>query len=83
MKTVGFEKRDIAFDSPASSDSSLRRIQRFMATYVLDTGLTALVIFCVLLSKDLYSLRYLKKRNKKQAVMTGCRITKSHTFSCL
>ena len=48
VKTVGFEKLATAFDSPASSDSSIRRIQRFMATYVLDTELIAKLIFKLL-----------------------------------
>ena len=56
VKTVGFEKLAIAFDSPASSDSSLRRIQRFMATYVLDTEMIARLIFKLLPHKPPYRL---------------------------
>ena len=56
VKTVGFEKLATAFDSPASSDSSLRRIQRFMATYVLDTDLIARLIFRLLPHKPPYGL---------------------------
>ena len=56
VKTVGFEKLATAFDSPASSDSSLRRIQRFMATYVLDTDLIAKLIFNLLPHKPPYRL---------------------------
>ena len=39
VQTVGFEKLATAFDSNASTNSSLRRIQRFMSTYLLDTDL--------------------------------------------
>ena len=48
VKTVGFEKLASAFDSSASSDASLRRIQRFMATCVLDTDLIVKLIFKLL-----------------------------------
>jgi len=56
VKSVGFEKLASAFDSPASSDSSLRRIQRFMAAYVLDTDLIARLIFTLLPHKPPYRL---------------------------
>jgi hypothetical protein len=56
VKTVGFEKLASAFDCPASSDSSLRRIQRFMATYVLDTDLIAMLVFKLLPHKPPYRL---------------------------
>ena len=56
VKTVGFEKLATAFDSPASSDSSLRRIQRFVASYVLDTDLIARLIFKLLPHKPPYRL---------------------------
>lgn len=56
VKTVGYEKLASAFDSPASSDSSLRRIQRFMAEYVLDTDLIARLIFKLLPHKPPYRL---------------------------
>ncbi|WP_157754705.1 hypothetical protein [Salinivirga cyanobacteriivorans] len=36
VQTVGFEKLANAFDSNAKSTSSLRRIQRFIASYALD-----------------------------------------------
>lgn len=56
VKTVGFENLALAFDSPASSDSSLRRIQRFMADYILDTDLIARLIFRMLPHKPPYRL---------------------------
>ncbi len=37
VQTVCFEKLAIGYDCPAKVDSSLRRIQRFMAEYILDT----------------------------------------------
>ena len=48
VQTVGFEKLASAFDSSADPSSSLRRIQRFMATYLLDTDLIAKMIFSLL-----------------------------------
>lgn len=56
VKTVGFEKLASAFDSQAATDSSLRRIQRFMAGYVLDTDLIAKLIFKLLPHKPPYRL---------------------------
>ncbi len=48
VQTVGFEKLASAFDCHASTSSSLRRIQRFMAHYLLDTDLIARLIFRLL-----------------------------------
>ncbi|WP_201301085.1 hypothetical protein [Sunxiuqinia indica] len=48
VRTVGFEKLASAFDSSANTSSSLRRIQRFMAAYLLDTELMARLIFRLL-----------------------------------
>ena len=48
VQTVGFEKLASAFDSCADASSSLRRIQRFMTTYLLDADLIAKLIFSLL-----------------------------------
>lgn len=48
VQTVGFEKLATAFDHGASTSSSLRRIQRFMATYLLDADMIARLIFRLL-----------------------------------
>jgi len=45
VQTVCFEKLAIAFETGVKTGSSLRRIQRFMADYVLDTDLIARLIF--------------------------------------
>src|SRR5665648_405472 len=39
VKTVCFEKLAASFDADVRIDSSLRRIQRFMSDYLLDTNL--------------------------------------------
>ena len=52
VQTVGFEKLSNAFDTSAKSDSSLRRIQRFIAEYYLDSNLVAKFIFSLLPEKD-------------------------------
>ena len=49
VQTVCFEKLAASFDSDAKTDSSLRRIQRFMSEYVLDTDLIARFIFAMYL----------------------------------
>jgi len=51
VQTVTFSKLANAFDSPSKTDSSLRRIQRFMASYSLNTDLVAKFIFSLLPSK--------------------------------
>ena len=42
VQTVGFERLATAFEDKSKAESSLRRIQRFIATYSLDTDLVAL-----------------------------------------
>jgi hypothetical protein len=56
VQTVGFEKLATAFDSSASTSSSLRRIQRFMEGYILDTDLIAMLIFRLLPHKPHFRL---------------------------
>ena len=56
VQTVGFEKLSTAFDRNASTSSSLRRIQRFMAEYLLDTDLIAKLIFSILPHEPLFRL---------------------------
>ena len=56
VQTVCFEKLAIAFETGAKSGSSLRRIQRFMADYMLDTDLLAHLIFKMLPHKPPYRL---------------------------
>ena len=51
VQTVGFEKLANAFDSTADSCSSLRRIQRFIAEYSLNSELVAQLIFNLLPEK--------------------------------
>jgi len=48
VQTVCFEKLATAFDSDVKVDSSLRRIQRFMSEYMLDTRLIARFVFSLL-----------------------------------
>ena len=48
VQTVCFEKLATAFETDAKSGSSLRRIQRFMASYAPDTDLIAQLIFKML-----------------------------------
>lgn len=56
VQNVCFEKLASAFDSDADQSSSLRRIQRFMADYVLDKDLIAKLIFAMLPHKAPYTL---------------------------
>ena len=56
VQTVGFEKLSKAFDSEALSSSSLRRIQRFIADFILDADLIAKMIFSLLPEKENLSL---------------------------
>jgi len=56
VQSVGFEKLATAFESPAQSGSSLRRIQRFVAEYMLDTDLITRLIFKMLPHKPPYRL---------------------------
>ena len=48
VQTVGFDKLSSAFNSTADSASSLRRIQRFIAKYALDSDVIACLIFRLL-----------------------------------
>jgi hypothetical protein len=56
VQTVCFERLAAGFDSDAKVDSSLRRIQRFISEYVLDTDLIARFIFSLLPHKPPYRL---------------------------
>jgi len=56
VQTVCFEKLSTAFETTARKESSLRRIQRFMANYMLDTDLIAKLIFKILPHKPPYRL---------------------------
>jgi hypothetical protein len=56
VQTICFEKLATAFETDAKSSSSLRRIQRFMASYALDTDLIAQLIFKILPHKPPYRL---------------------------
>ena len=56
VQTVCFEKLATAFETNAKSGSSLRRIQRFMASYALDTDLIARLIFKLLPHEPPYRL---------------------------
>lgn len=56
VQTVGFEKLAAAFEASAKADSSLRRIQRFIAGYLLETDLIARLIFNLLPHKPPYRL---------------------------
>ena len=56
VQTVCYEKLAIGFDSDAKVESSLRRIQRFMSEYVLDTDLIARFIFALLPHNPPYRL---------------------------
>ena len=56
VQTVCFEKLATAFESEAKTGSSLRRIQRFMADYVLDSDLIARMIFKMLPHQPPYRL---------------------------
>jgi hypothetical protein len=56
VQTVCFEKLAVSFDAEAQAGSSLRRIQRFMSEYLLDTNLIARFIFAMLPHKPPYRL---------------------------
>jgi hypothetical protein len=56
VQTVCFEKLATAFDTDAKVDSSLRRIQRFIAEYMLDTELIARFVLSILPHKPPYRL---------------------------
>jgi transposase len=52
VQTVTFEKLANAFDTTSEADSSLRRIQRFIADYSLDSDLIARLVFSLLPRQD-------------------------------
>jgi hypothetical protein len=52
VQTIGFEKLANAFDSEVQAASNLRRIQLFIARYVLDSDLVAKLIFALLPDKE-------------------------------
>ncbi|GAA3563741.1 IS4 family transposase [Snuella lapsa] len=52
VQTVTFEKLANAFDARANPESSLRRIQRFIANYSLDSNLIARLVFNLLPKQD-------------------------------
>jgi hypothetical protein len=56
VQTVCFERLATGFDSDAKVDSSLRRIQRFISEFVLDTDLIARFIFSLLPHEPPYRL---------------------------
>jgi len=56
VQTVCFEKLACGFDSDVNVESSLRRIQRFIAEYSLDTDLVARFIFALLPHEPPYRL---------------------------
>jgi hypothetical protein len=56
VQTVCYEKLATAFETDAKCGSSLRRIQRFMADYVLDSDLIASLIFKLLPHEPPYRL---------------------------
>jgi hypothetical protein len=52
VQTVTFEKLSNAFDTESNAESSLRRIQRFIASYSLDSDLIARLIFNLLPAQE-------------------------------
>lgn len=56
VQTVCFEKLACGFDSSVKAESSLRRIQRFVAEYSLDSDLVARFIFALLPHEPPYRL---------------------------
>ncbi len=52
LQTVNFSKLPTAFDSFANADSSLRRIQRFIAKFSLNSDIIAQLIFSLLPEKE-------------------------------
>ena len=57
VQTVNFEKLSNAFDTSTKSDSSLRRIQRFIANFHLSSDLVARLVYNLLPRSTLLSLR--------------------------
>ena len=56
VQTVCFEKLAASFETDVKVDSSLRRIQRFMSEYLLDTNLIARLVFALLPHEPPYRL---------------------------
>ncbi len=56
VQTVCFERLAAGFDHTAKKASSLRRIQRFMADYILDKNLIAKLVFSLLPHKPPFTL---------------------------
>lgn len=56
VQTVNFERLAVAFDSGVKKGSNLRRIQRFIANYMLDLDLIAKLIFKLLPQQEKYQL---------------------------
>jgi len=56
VQTVCFEKLAASFDSDVQVDSSLRRIQRFMSEYMLDSNLIARFVFALFPHQPPYRL---------------------------
>ena len=56
VQTVGFDKLSTAFNSASDIASSLRRIQRFMAKYHLDSDVIARLILRLLPHEHPYRL---------------------------
>ncbi len=52
VQTVTFEKLSNAFETKSEADSSLRRIQRFIADYSMDSDLIARLVFSLLPKQD-------------------------------
>ena len=56
VQTVGFEKLASGFENSCDKDSSLRRIQRFMADYPLDKDIIARLIYALLPHQPPYTI---------------------------
>ncbi len=56
VQTVCFVRLAVSFETQANSDSSLRRLQHFMAGYVLDTNLIARLVFSLMPHEPPYRL---------------------------
>ncbi len=56
VQTVTFSKLANAFDHTATAESSLRRLQRFIASYVLDGDLVARLVFSLLPDREALKL---------------------------
>jgi hypothetical protein len=48
VQTVNFNRLAVSFDSRSQSDSSLRRIQRFFASFVVDIDLISKMLFALI-----------------------------------